>query len=38
MGNWRSQYDISHVLTEIKKEMCTSANKKLAQPPEGTMY
>ena len=38
LANWRREYTLETVLTELRREMCSPANKKLAQPPEGTNY
>lgn len=38
LGNWRREYTMETVLTELRREMAAPANKKLPQPPEGTNY
>jgi ubiquitin-conjugating enzyme E2 variant len=38
LGNWRRDYTMETILTELRREMVAPANKKLAQPPEGTTY
>ena len=38
VGNWRREYTIESVLDQLRREMASSANRKLPQPPEGTMY
>lgn len=35
LTNWRREYTMEDVLVKLKKEMMTSHNRKLAQPPEG---
>ncbi|CAH8382998.1 unnamed protein product [Eruca vesicaria subsp. sativa] len=36
LANWRREYTMEDILIKLKKEMMTSHNRKLAQPPEGT--
>eukprot|EP01112_Ceratiomyxa_fruticulosa_P001549 TRINITY_DN11729_c0_g1_i1.p1 TRINITY_DN11729_c0_g1~~TRINITY_DN11729_c0_g1_i1.p1 ORF type:complete len:139 (+),score=18.34 TRINITY_DN11729_c0_g1_i1:175-591(+) len=36
--NWNPKYTIETVLTEIRREMASPANKKLPQPPEGASF
>jgi len=38
LSNWSNKYSLETVLVELRKEMASSSNKKLAQPPEGTMF
>lgn len=38
LGNWRREYNMETILTELRRQMAAPANKKLSQPPEGTMY
>jgi ubiquitin-conjugating enzyme E2 variant len=38
LSQWKRQYTIETVLAEIRKEMALPANKKLAQPAEGTTF
>ena len=38
LGNWRRDYTMETVLTELRRQMAAPANKKLSQPPEGSMY
>eukprot|EP01110_Echinostelium_bisporum_P003177 TRINITY_DN1773_c0_g1_i1.p1 TRINITY_DN1773_c0_g1~~TRINITY_DN1773_c0_g1_i1.p1 ORF type:complete len:140 (-),score=37.60 TRINITY_DN1773_c0_g1_i1:38-457(-) len=38
LSNWQTKYSIETVLVELRKEMTSSANKKLSQPAEGSMY
>eukprot|EP00158_Paraphelidium_tribonemae_P000889 Partr_v1_DN23620_c0_g1_i5_m19062 putative Ubiquitin-conjugating enzyme E2 variant len=38
LSNWRRSFTIETVLAELRKEMSTSANKKLHQPADGTFY
>nr|VDD37013.1 unnamed protein product [Brassica oleracea] len=35
LTNWRREYTMEDILVKLKKEMMTSHNRKLAQPPEG---
>ena len=35
---WRREYTMETVLTELRREMASSGNRKLQQPPEGTQY
>ncbi|KAH3672701.1 hypothetical protein WICMUC_004107 [Wickerhamomyces mucosus] len=36
--NWKRSTTIETILSELRKEMSTAANKKLQQPPEGSTY
>jgi ubiquitin-conjugating enzyme E2 variant len=38
LSNWLPSHSIETVLSELRKEMMTPANKKLPQPPEGSSY
>ena len=38
LREWKQTYNIEMLLSTIKNEMCTSANRKLPQPPEGTNF
>jgi ubiquitin-conjugating enzyme E2 variant len=38
LRNWKREYTIEHVLLELRREMASSANRKLQQPQEGAMY
>lgn len=38
LHNWRRSYTIETVLLELRKSMAAPANKKLPQPPEGSVY
>ncbi len=38
LAHWKRVYTLESVLTELRREMASSANKKLPQPPEGAMY
>jgi len=38
LKNWDKSYTLEHILTGLKNEMASSANKKLVQPKEGEMY
>merc|ERR1711974_5210 len=38
LAKWNSGYDMEKLLVEIKNAMLQPANKKLSQPPEGSVY
>lgn len=38
LGNWRREYSMETVLTELRRQMASPLNKKQPQPPEGAMY
>lgn len=38
LKNWKRSYSMETILLELRKSMASSANKKLAQPPEGSTY
>jgi ubiquitin-conjugating enzyme E2 variant len=38
LGQWRREYTMETVLTELRRQMASPANKKQPQPPEGTTY
>ncbi|KAG7572239.1 Ubiquitin-conjugating enzyme E2 [Arabidopsis suecica] len=38
LANWQREYTVEDILTQLKKEMATSHNRKLIQPPEGTCF
>eukprot|EP00892_Ulva_mutabilis_P012013 jgi/Ulvmu1/9184/UM005_0284.1 len=38
LRNWKKEYTIETVLLELRREMASSANRKLSQPPENTVY
>lgn len=38
LKNWKRTYTMETVLLELRKSMASPANKKLAQPAEGTTY
>lgn len=38
LGNWRRDFTMETVLIELRRQMAAPANKKLSQPPEGSMY
>ncbi|GAM24214.1 hypothetical protein SAMD00019534_073890 [Acytostelium subglobosum LB1] len=38
LNNWVSKTNIEAILIELRREMNTPANKKLAQPPDGSSY
>lgn len=35
LANWQREYTMEDILTQLKKEMMSPQNRKLAQPPEG---
>ncbi|XP_010552680.1 PREDICTED: ubiquitin-conjugating enzyme E2 variant 1A isoform X1 [Tarenaya hassleriana] len=35
LTNWRREYTMEDILVQLKKEMMSPQNRKLAQPPEG---
>ncbi|EJU03501.1 UBC-like protein [Dacryopinax primogenitus] len=38
LAHWRRNYTIETVLVEMRKEMASPTNRKLPQPPEGSVY
>ncbi|KAF7345675.1 UBC-like protein [Mycena venus] len=38
LANWNRNSSLETVLVEIRKEMATLTNRKLPQPPEGSMF
>ena len=38
LRNWKKEYTIEAVLLELRREMASSSNRKLSQPPENTSY
>lgn len=38
LSNWNRNYTIETVLTELRREMASPANRKLPQPPEGSTF
>lgn len=38
LAHWKREYTLETVLTEIRRDMASSANRKLPQPPEGQMW
>ncbi|KAJ7155777.1 UBC-like protein [Mycena filopes] len=38
LAAWTRASSLEHVLVEIRKEMAAPANRKLPQPPEGSMF
>ncbi|CAK9224367.1 unnamed protein product [Sphagnum troendelagicum] len=38
LAQWRREYTMESILTELKKEMASPANRKLQQPAEGSMF
>jgi ubiquitin-conjugating enzyme E2 variant len=38
LANWKREYTLETVLTELRRDMASAANRKLPQPPEGTMF
>ena len=37
LANWQRQYTMEDILLQLKKEMLSPQNRKLAQPPEGVL-
>jgi len=38
LASWRRDYSLETVLVEIRREMASSQNRKLPQPPEGSVF
>ncbi|XP_066346400.1 ubiquitin-conjugating enzyme E2 variant 1C-like isoform X1 [Miscanthus floridulus] len=38
LREWRREYTMEHLLTQLKKEMAAPHNRRLPQPPEGTFF
>jgi len=38
LGHWNQASTLESVLKDLRKEMASPANRKLAQPPEGTTF
>mgnify|MGYP003712615305 CR=1 FL=1 len=38
LSNWKPDYSIKTILTALRSEMASSANRKLSQPAEGTNF
>lgn len=38
ISGWRREYTLETILSSLRQEMASGANRKLAQPPEGTAY
>ncbi|CAO3570866.1 unnamed protein product [Mortierella alpina] len=38
LRNWNRNYGLETVLTDLRREMASPNNRKLPQPPEGTMF
>ncbi len=38
LGQWKRAFTLETVLTELRRDMASSSNKKLPQPPEGQTY
>ncbi|XP_031113438.1 ubiquitin-conjugating enzyme E2 variant 1C-like [Ipomoea triloba] len=38
LSNWQREYTMEDILTQLRKEMVASCNRKLTQPPEGTFF
>ncbi|KYQ88415.1 putative ubiquitin-conjugating enzyme E2 [Tieghemostelium lacteum] len=38
LANWQNKTTLENILVELRKDMSSSSNKKLAQPPEGSNY
>ena len=37
-ANWKREFTMESVLVDIRRDMAAPANKKLAQPPEGSNF
>ena len=35
LADWQREYTMEYILLQLKKEMMSPQNRKLAQPPEG---
>eukprot|EP01002_Notosolenus_urceolatus_P014648 NODE_6340_length_635_cov_9.592150_g5399_i0.p1 GENE.NODE_6340_length_635_cov_9.592150_g5399_i0~~NODE_6340_length_635_cov_9.592150_g5399_i0.p1 ORF type:complete len:138 (-),score=22.89 NODE_6340_length_635_cov_9.592150_g5399_i0:97-510(-) len=38
LANWHSEYTMERILSEIRRDMASPSNRRLAQPPEGSNY
>lgn len=38
LADWQREYTMEDILTQLKKEMSSSQNRKLTQPPEGESF
>ncbi|GEM12855.1 ubiquitin-conjugating enzyme E2 variant [Rhodotorula toruloides] len=38
LANWKHQYTLETVLVELRRDMATPQNRKLAQPAEGATF
>jgi ubiquitin-conjugating enzyme E2 variant len=38
LGAWNRNMGIETILVDLRKEMASQANRRLAQPPEGTTF
>ena len=38
LANWQREFTMEDILTQLRKEMAASHNRKLVQPPEGTFF
>lgn len=38
LAKWQREYTMEDILTQLKKEMTSSQNRKLVQPPEGALF
>ncbi|CAE8620359.1 unnamed protein product, partial [Polarella glacialis] len=38
LGTWKREFTIENVLEQLRREMTSSANRKLPQPPENASY
>lgn len=38
LAKWRRDFTIAYILEELRREMASPANRKIPQPPEGTVY
>jgi ubiquitin-conjugating enzyme E2 variant len=38
LANWKREYTMEKILIDLKREMASSHNRKLPQPPEGATF
>ncbi|KAJ3333311.1 E2 ubiquitin-conjugating protein mms2 [Blyttiomyces sp. JEL0837] len=38
LDNWKRNYTLENILSELRREMASPQNRKLAQPPEGSTF
>lgn len=38
LAHWRREYTLETILTELRRDMASPANRKLPQPPEGSNF